>query len=64
MGKIGILLYFLLCVATAMIGHTIHGGWFWTAMDYLFAPIALAKWLVCHQLNMTVLRATFGFLLQ
>ena len=46
---------------TAMIGYTIHGSLFWAAVDFFFAPVVLAKWLICHELTADVLVQTFYF---
>jgi hypothetical protein len=57
----GGLLYLLLCLATSMIGYTIHGSIFWAIIDWIFMPIAWCKWLICHEVNMTIIRETFSF---
>lgn len=49
-------------VCTSMIGFTIHGGWFWTTCDFFLWPLALAKWLVFHEINHSVIKNTFSFL--
>lgn len=54
--------YFILQVMTAMVGYTIHHSLFWSIMDFLFMPFAIVKWLICHQLTLTVLKETFKFL--
>jgi hypothetical protein len=56
------LIALLLCIAAAMIGYHIHHSAFWAVVDFFFWPIALIKWLVCQEINMTVIRETFGFL--
>ena len=62
-------IYFLIAVATAMIGwqvhivETGHGSIFWTFIDFWFWPIAWIKWLLCHEVNMTLIKYTFSFLL-
>lgn len=57
-------LYFIFAVATAMVGHTIHGDFFWTVADFFFAPLAWAWWLIFHQVSLTIIRSTFAFFLQ
>lgn len=54
-------LYTIFCILTAMIGYTIHRSLFWAIIDLLFAPIAICKWLVCHQLTLNVIHNTFSF---
>lgn len=48
-------------VLVAMVGHTIHGSIFWSIVDFLFWPIALIKWFVCHEITMDVIRRTFSW---
>ena len=57
------LLGIVLAVATAMVGHTIHHSLFWAILDFFFAPFAWAKWLICHEVNLTIIRQTFAFFL-
>lgn len=63
MKRISQLLGFLVMIVTAMIGHTIHHSLFWAIIDFLFAPIAWAKWLICHEVNLTIIKHTFDFFL-
>lgn len=58
------LLGVVFAIFTAVIGYHIHGGFFWTAMDFIFSPLAWLKWLICHEVNMSVIKATFGFFFQ
>ena len=46
----------------ALIGYTIHGSVFWSIIDFIFSPIALIKWLIFHELTLTVIKTTFAFL--
>jgi len=55
-------LYIILCTATAMIGYTIHGSLFWSFMNFIFCPIAWAKWLICKEVSLSVIKQTFAFL--
>lgn len=45
----------------AMIGYTIHGSLFWSVVDFLFSPIALVKWLICHEITLAIVQQTFSF---
>lgn len=60
----GQFLYLIVCVATAMIGYHIHNSLGWAIMDFLFTPIAWVKWLICHDVNLTIIRETFTFFLK
>ncbi len=49
---------------TAMVGYHIHGDLFWAVVDFFFWPWAILKWLFCGEINLSVIRETFGFLLK
>ena len=55
------LLYTIFSIMTAMIGHTIHGSLFWAIVDFFFCPIAWAKWLICHEVTMSIVKTTFAW---
>jgi hypothetical protein len=55
--------YTIFCVLTSMVGYTIHGSLFWAIVNFIFAPLSVAKWLICHELTLSVLKETFSFLL-
>lgn len=54
----------LCAIPTAIIGHEIHGSIFWSIIDFLFWPLAWAKWLICQEVNMTIIKSAFDFFLQ
>ena len=53
--------WLLFSFATAIVGHQIHGGWFWTVLDFIFSPCAWAKWLICHEVSVSVIKRAFSF---
>lgn len=57
-------LNFLFCLFTAMVGYKIHGSGFWAILNFFFAPISWIKWLVCREVNFTVIKETFNFYLK
>jgi hypothetical protein len=57
-------IYLIFALCTAMIGYTIHGSLFWAIVDFFFSPIAWCKWLICHEVNMTIIHQTFDFFLK
>ena len=61
MGKF---LYTLLSIATAIIGYHIHNSIFWAIMDFIFTPLAWIKWLICQEVNLTIIKESFAFFLQ
>lgn len=54
-------LLLIFSVLTAILGHEIHGSLFWAFMDFLFPLIAWIKWLVLHQVNVTIIQHAFSF---
>ena len=61
MKRITSFIYTVFCVMTAMIGYHIHGSLFWSFMDFCFMPLTWCKWLVCAEVNLTIIRQTFEF---
>ena len=60
----GRLYYNFLCLLTAMIGHTMHHSLFWSIIDFILFPLIWAKWLIWHQVNLTIIHKTFESFLQ
>jgi hypothetical protein len=54
--------WFIFSVCVAMVGYTIHHSIFWSIVDFFFAPLAIVKWLICHELTFEIIRQTFSFL--
>ena len=48
-------------IATAIIGYAIHHSIFWAIVDFFFWPIAWIKWLVCSEVNLTIIKNAFSF---
>lgn len=61
MKSISCILGSVACFCTAMIGHTIHHSLFWSVVDFFFAPFAWGKWLICHEVTMSIIKQTFAF---
>jgi hypothetical protein len=57
-------MYLILSIVTAMIGYRMHGSIFWAIVDFFFAPLVWCKWLILHQVNMSIIKHTFIFFLQ
>jgi len=34
---------------------------FWSIVDFIFFPIPLVKWLICHQITWAIIRETFSW---
>ena len=48
-------------IATAVIGYHIHGSVFWSICDFLFWPWAWIKWMICQQVNVSLIKESFAF---
>jgi hypothetical protein len=57
-------IYSILALLTAMIGYQIHNSFFWAIMDFFFMPFAWIKWLIMHEVNITIIKETFSFFLK
>ena len=64
MNKLGGALYFLFGLFTAMVGHTIHGSLGWSIINGILAPLTWCKWLILHEVNLTIIKDTFEFFLK
>jgi len=56
--------YLFVALATAMIGYNIHHSLFWAIADFIFWPVAWCKWLICQQVNLSIIKGTFSFFLK
>ena len=59
--KRGGALYFIIGIITAMIGYNIHNSLLWAFLDWMFWPLAWAKWLICQEVTLTIIKETFSF---
>lgn len=57
-------LYLIFCVLTGMIAHKLYHDVLIAIICALFAPIAWIKWLICHDVTLAVLKATFNWFFQ
>jgi len=53
--------YGFIAIIVSMLGYAIHNSIFWSIVDFVFWPIAVIKWLICHELTMGVIKNTFGW---
>lgn len=59
--------YFAGAVATAIIARKFNGdgwGWFFVLWDFFLWPLAWVKWLICQEVNYSILRTIFSWYLQ
>lgn len=57
--KISSFLYLLVSIATAMVGYTIHHSIFWAVIDFIFVPFVWCKWLIFHEVTLSIIKQTF-----
>ena len=57
-------LYIICACCTSMVGYHIHGSFFWAIVDWPFWPFAWVKWLIMHEVNLSIIKATFEFFAQ
>lgn len=58
---IGGVIYMIFAICTGVIGHQIHGSIGWAILDWIFAPLAWLKWLLCHEVNISIIKHAFDF---
>ena len=51
-------------IPTAIIGHSIHGGFWWTLFDLLFWPFVWIKWFVYQEVTVTIIKNAFSWFLK
>lgn len=52
----------ILAFIVGMLGYKLNSdSVFWGVIDGIFYPIVLIKWLICEQLNITLIGNTFPF---
>jgi hypothetical protein len=53
----------LFSLPTACIGHHIHGSLAWAIFDFLFWPGVWIKWVICQDVNISIIKETFSWFL-
>lgn len=57
--------YFITSIITGMVGYHINGGsTFWGIIDFIFSPIPWVKWILCHEINVSILKEVFSWFLK
>lgn len=51
--------YLFIAVIVSMLGYTIHNSLLWAIVDFIFWPLVLIKWLICHELTLPIIKQTF-----
>lgn len=60
----GCSVYVIPSLITSMIGYHIHGSVFWSIMDFIFWPITWVKWIIFHEVTLTIIKETFTWFFQ
>lgn len=58
---LGGIIYMVCAICTGVIGKHIHGSMFWAVMDWIFAPFAWIKWLLCEEVTWNIVKHSFDF---
>ena len=58
------IIWLIFDVCTAMVGYTIHGSIGWSIIDFIFAPLVWLKWLLYHEVTLTIIKTTFEWFLK
>lgn len=64
MKTLGELLYVIFCICTSIVGIQIHHNAFYAIINFILVPISWLYCVICHDVNMTVIREAFSFFLQ
>lgn len=54
-------IFFIVAILVSMVGYTIHGSLGWAIVDFFFWPFAVVKWLICHEVSLSIIKQTFSF---
>ncbi len=55
--------YLIFCVLTGMVAHRLYHDVLISIISGIFWPIAWIKWLICHEVTLSVLKYTFNWFL-
>lgn len=53
--------WLLFSTVTAIIGYHIHGSVFWGIIDFIFSPLVWIKWLICHDVSVSIIKEAFSW---
>jgi uncharacterized membrane protein len=58
-------LSWIAAIVTAIIGYNVNDqSVFWAVVDFFFWPLAWIKWLICQEVNISIIKDSFSFFLQ
>lgn len=58
------LVKWVIAIITGMVGYNIHNSVGWAIVDFFFWPFVWIKWLIYHEVNMSIIKDTFSFFFQ
>jgi hypothetical protein len=50
------------CLATGLVGYSVHHSIFWAFLDGILAPATWVKWAMTHEVSWNLINSTFHFL--
>jgi uncharacterized membrane protein len=54
--------WIIFAVITAIIGYEVNqGSVFWAVINFFFWPISWVKWLICHDVTLSIIKNSFAF---
>lgn len=57
-------LSWVFAIFTSIVGYTINDSLFWAVVDFFFWPFAWIKWLICHEVSLSIIKESFSFFLK
>ena len=54
----------IFAIPTGIIGHSIHGSFWWAIFDFLFWPVVWIKWFIFHEVTVTIIKNAFSWFLK
>lgn len=54
----------IFALPTAIIGYNINQSGFWAFIDFIFWPLAWLKWVICQEVNLTIIKQSFEWFLK
>jgi hypothetical protein len=57
-------IYLIGCACTSVIGYAIHKSIIWAIVDFLFTPLVWIKWIICHDVTLSIIKGAFAWFFQ
>jgi len=57
-------IYTIIGIFTAIVGYHINDSIFWAIVDWMFWPFAWVKWMICQEVNISIIKEAFSFFMQ